>query len=165
MRKIMGVMLCIPFLWWAGARIYCDINFGIDCEGHLKRAADANTIELAKQELAVSLNYLERNGITSGYTSVLYNTPDEDVGFWHKNLNASLGELESVKPDATQLERSNLLLKLRETLLDHGSNGEHVTAPDGISIFPNNVGYAWWCAIGLVLGIIGAYLIMIDDGY
>lgn len=38
--------------------------------GFLKRAADANTIELANQELTKALDYLEANNLTSGYTSI-----------------------------------------------------------------------------------------------
>ena len=64
-----------------GVCILRGINFNVECKGHLKRAADANTIELAKQELDIALSYLEREGMTEGYTSVLYKTPDEDVGF------------------------------------------------------------------------------------
>lgn len=132
----------ISFLIWGSVRIVADIRFGIDCEGHLKRAADANSIELAKQELAVATGYLERHGMTAGYTSVLYNEPSEDVGFWFRNLRASLQRLDREPATASELEKSNLLIKLRETLLDVTSSGETVTEPSGISIFPHNALYA-----------------------
>jgi hypothetical protein len=121
-----------------GVRAVKQINFTRDCGGHLKRAADANTVPLAAQELETAIDYIERHGLTHGYTSVLYQTPDEDLGFWYQNLNGSLEELRGLTPQATELERSNVLLKLRETLLDHTEGGEKVTAPQGIGIFPNN---------------------------
>ena len=79
----------------------------------------------------------------------------EDVGFWYQNLKASLGELEQVSSTATQLEKSNLLIKLRETLLDQGKEGISITSPDGISRFPLNTAYAIAGIIFFVLFIVG----------
>lgn len=114
-----------------------------NCTGHLKRAADANTIELAKTELAQAISYLEQEGDTVGYTSVIYKTPDEDVAFWYHNLKASYAELCSIPEDASILESSNTLMKLRETLVDSNDHGKtEVTVPPGFSRFPNNIGLA-----------------------
>ena len=163
MKKVLGnIMLCV-FILWAGIRIHAAVSFTIDCDGHLKRAADANTIELAKQELKVALSYLGKNQLTDGYTSVWYRTPDEDIGFWYKNLKSSMEELEKVTVETTQLEKSNLLIKLRETLLDHGGDGDKVTVPQGISVFPQNRGYVVFGILGSILAIIGLVLIMSDD--
>ena len=155
-------MLLFPLLLWAGLRIYNGITYDIDCSGHIKRAADANTVELATQEMKTVVGYLEAKGMTSGYTSILYRTPDEDIGFWYQNLKASLGELEKVTPQTTQLERSNLLIKLRETLLDHGQSVT-ITDPNGISIYPNNVVYALFGWLGLMFFIIGVSLFIIGS--
>jgi hypothetical protein len=169
MRKFTGVMiafvLCLPFLGWATTRVVQDIQFDRNVEGHLKRAADANTIELAEEELAGVIAYLEQTGMTTGYTSILWRTPDEDIGFWYRNLKASLDELRKAPKEATQLENSNLLIKLRETLVDHGRSIE-VTVPPGASIFPNNAVYSWWSIFGFVMGIIGVIVgaaIILDD--
>ena len=67
--------------------VFKSIVFDINCGDYLKRAADSNTVELAVDNLKVALNYIEANNMTSGHTSVLYNSPDEDVAFWYdKNL-------------------------------------------------------------------------------
>lgn len=161
MKAFAGVILILVFLAWGAAITVNYITFGIDCEGHIKRAADANTVELATQEMRTVVSYLESHGMTSGYTSVVYRTPDEDVGFWYQNLKSSLDELEMVSPQATQLEKSNLLMKLRETLLDEGQTVS-VTSPGGISIFPNNTAYAFWGILGLVVGIVGVCLIVVQ---
>lgn len=161
---VVGVLLLLPVLLFSGVRIYKSITFGIEVTGHLKRAADANTVELARKELEVAVAYLERNNLTSGYTSILYQSPDEDISFWYTNLNVSLKELRRVKPDATQLEVSNVLMKLRETLLDAGEKSVLVTVPDGISVFPHNTIYAIWGWLALAAMVSGVVLILIVAG-
>ena len=145
MRKkqstVLFIIFLLPLVIWCGMRIYASIQFDRSAGGNIKRAADANTVELAKKELETVLKYLDDNNITSGYTSVIYTTPDEDIEFWHKNLKSSLEKLNALSPQATQLEETNVLLKLRETLLDSGDK-DRVTAPKGISIYPNNGLYA-----------------------
>jgi hypothetical protein len=150
MKRGWEVLSFLPFLFWVSVRVYNGITFDIDCTERLKRAADANTIELAKSELQHVVQSLERRGLTTGYTSVLFQTPNEDVGFWYTNLKASLGVLESVRPDAPLLEQSNLLIKLRETLLDEGQQPK-VTEPRGVSIYPHNVLYAVWGWLSVML--------------
>ena len=130
------------------------VNFDRGCEGHLKRAADANSIELAQQELQIAIDYIEDNNLTEGYTSVLYTTPDEDLGYWYSNLSQANNELINMINDgtATNLEKSNMLIKLRETLIDHkgGDTGDKVTVPAGASRYPNNATYGWiWLVTSL----------------
>ena len=136
------------FLSFATTRIISYINFDRNCEGYLKRAADSNTIDLAANNLKIALKYMEDNNLTSGFTSIFYRTPDEDIGFWYNNVKASFQELNNVSPESTQLERSNILMKLRETLLDQGQSTS-VTAPNGISIYPTNTVFFLWGLLSL----------------
>ncbi len=160
MKVALGCFLLIPLLIFTTVRTVKKVRYDIDCGGHLKRAADANTVEIAKIELKTTLDYLKENEMTKGYTSVLYQTPDEDIAFWFNNLTQSYGELERVTENASQLEKSNLLIKLRETLLDHGKDGDTVTEPLGISIYPNNVMYAWWALISGLMACVGVGLLL-----
>ena len=148
-----AILLAIPPAAWMAARVCYTIQFDRKCAGHLKRAADANTIALAIAEMETALAYIDAHGLNTGYTSVAYTTPDEDIGYWSKNLHESLAKLRSISPDAPSLETSNVLLKLRETLLDHSQSGENVTAPPGISVYPNNVAFAFWGFLGLLCGV------------
>ncbi len=151
-----GILLCLPILFWMGAMTYTGVIFDIDIGGHMKRAADANTIEMATEEMRIVVQQIETKGLTEGYTSIMYRTPDEDVGFWYRNMKSSLAELESISQNATQLEKSNVLMKLRETLLDSAKNGDSITAPPGIPRYPYNTSYAafgWGGLFALVLGI------------
>ena len=159
---VLSVLFSLIFVIFCVFRIVNDIVFDRNCEGYLKRVADANTIELAQNNLATALRYVEDNNLTSDYTSVVYRTPDEDVGFWHDNLKASLQELRSIKSDASQLEKSNVLLKLRETLLDHGQSLS-VTAPSGISVFPNNFSYALWGLLSFLFAAISWFFVAVID--
>ena len=134
------------------------IIFDINCGDYLKRAADSNTVELAADNLKIALDYIEANGMTSGYTSVVYKSPDEDVAFWYTNIKQSYEELISLDDNATNLEKTNLLMKLRETLLDQQEKGESLTVPNAISCFPNNTLWAIVKCLSVVMcigGLIG----------
>jgi len=119
----------------------CSIRFDQNCKGYLKRAADANTLKLAEQELGKAVNYLEQTGLTEGDTSILYSTPRCDIGFWYDNLRASLDELRAMPSDVDQLTISSHLLKLRESIMDTGEKGTRVTVPPNIDVFPNQAIY------------------------
>lgn len=161
MKTFFGCLLCLPLIIWFTVRVVKDVVFDINCSDRLKRAADANTVELATQEMEAVVSFLEANQLTAGYTSILYRTPDEDVGFWYTNLNSALSELKNVKPEATQLEKTNVLMKLRETILDSGESGVKITVPSGMSIFPHNVIYLLMAIITSVVAIVGACLIAV----
>lgn len=114
------------------------VQFTQDCSGYLKQAADANTVELALERINMALNYIESHGLTDGYTSVLWRTEDENIGYWYRNIKACQGELEA-NLDAGSLEKSNVLMKVRESLTDEGVDGTELTIPSGISRYPNNL--------------------------
>lgn len=136
-----AVCLTLPFIGWATGRIYNGIVFDIHCEAYLKRAADSNSVETARDQLDIALKYMEANDMTHGNTGIFIKSPSDDVAFWYKNLSESKAELDKVTPTTTQLERTNLLMKLRETLLDKTTHGESVTAPGNICVYPNNLAY------------------------
>lgn len=142
-RKISIWGISLSFVFGIAVIIYIGIlsvKLNQNCLGHLKRAADASTIETAELELGIALDYLEKENLTSGYTSVLWETPDEDIKFWYNNIKASKNELISLPKNSSNMEKSNMLIKLRETLLDHGDKGsESITCPDGLSRYPNNL--------------------------
>src|SRR5688572_14657984 len=113
-RKILALAMVLPIMavlgWYAGA----ELSYRRDISGHLKRAANANTIETAAQELETALARMEARGMTAGTTAVFYATPADDVGYWHRNLREAHAELKALPSDVAPLERSNMLLKLRE---------------------------------------------------
>jgi hypothetical protein len=128
---------------------YCNnyVSYSKGLGGHITNASVANTVEIATAEMEKVVSYARENGLTSGHTSVFYNTPDEDIGFWFKNMEASLHELKSLPESSSQLERSNTLLKLHETL-------KYV--PEGLANFPHNVILGWILSAGISLFFLGA---------
>ena len=137
------VILTISIMIFIGTIAYyavSNITFNKNCGGYLELAANANSIDLAKSNLDKAIQYLEKNQLTTGYTSIIYNTPDENVTYWYANLKACQYELDvfSVRPGST-LEETNFLMKLRESLTKPSSEGDqYIIIPQGISIFPCN---------------------------
>jgi hypothetical protein len=148
MKKNISYVLILVSLVIFGFRIAENIKFKQNVSGYLKRAADANTIDLANQELSKAITYLESNNMTSGYTSIFYKTPDEDVDFWYRNLKASQNELQNLNSESA-LEKTNVLIKLRETLMDGGEKSK-VTVPKGLSVYPNNAMWSVLMTVALV---------------
>jgi len=168
--KTLSLVLTIVFgvggCGWLAARCVNEVMFDRGCEGYLKRTADANTVEMAHEQLGIAVKYAEDNHLTTGYTSVLYNTPDEDMGFWYNNISKSLTELESITEKSTLLERSNMLMKLRETLLDDKKDGVTVTVPSGIHLYPHNVAYAIWGSFMWILCLLSGTVLFVKlDAY
>lgn len=151
---VFAIIATIVFCAWATVRCVKDLQFSFNCTQYLKRAADANTIETAKEELAKAISYAEENNLTEGVVSIFFKQPSNDVGYWYKNLTEAYSELENLPEDATSLEKTNVLMKLRETLTDQTESGVLVTVPSGISIYPNNVLYFWWGLFSAIFTLI-----------
>lgn len=139
-KYIISILLIVCGLITPVVSVVNSIQFGQDCSGFLKQAADANTAAMALERIDKALEYIERNHLTDGYTSVLWTTEDENVAFWYENIKACRAELEACL-NSSQLEQTNVLMKVRESLMD----GEELTIPNGISRYPKN---ALWMAFG-----------------
>lgn len=103
----------------------------------------------------MAVKYIEDHNLTDGYTSVMWRTEDENVGYWYTNIKACTHELKQ-GIDGSQLEKANLLMKVRETLTDNGEIGTVLTIPDGISVYPYNL---LWGILLIIASFI--YLIII----
>ena len=139
-----------------------DIQADRNYLGYLDRAANANTMELCKKELYSAIAGIEEKGLTKGYTSVLWTTPDEDVEFWYTNITACKNELLKVTEETSQLERTNILMKIRESLTTRGNDSSKVIYPEGISKFPHNAVYGilLWLLLPVWSVCIGIWLSM-----
>lgn len=140
------VLLCIictivPLIVY-GAAIVKVIQIDANCISYFEMAADANSVELAEKHLSSGIKYLEENNLTEGSTKIFIYRPTTDLGLWYENLKSAQAQLQelNVKEELTELEESNALMKLRETLLN--SEGS-VTHPDMISLYPNHIGWFW----------------------
>ena len=164
MKKASLFVLCstaVIFGCVLTTQVVMSIQFRQNCKGYLKRAADANTVSLAKQELGIALEYLERENMTTGSTHVFYPTPKSSVDFWYTNLQTAYNELDSIPPDADMLTKSNQLLNLRETIVDQGEH-VRVTVPKYIALFPNQ--FAFIITDFLCLGVLGGAFVALASG-
>ena len=87
MKKIIFVLSIVSLLLCIGVMIYRGIIFNQQCEGYLKRAADANSIELAEVERRKAIHYCEEKGLTSGYTSIFTGLLMRILGFGSQIFN------------------------------------------------------------------------------
>lgn len=78
---------------------------------------------------------------------------------------SELDRARAIVADPSPLERSNVMMRVRETLVEHGKEGTGVVAPDGITVYPANTGTAMFGCLALLLLFPAGFLIMIgvDD--
>ena len=157
MKKFICIVLCIvvtiiPFIPWT-VSIVKSVQFNRNCLAYLTLAADANSVDIAEKHLTSALEYLEANGLTEGKTHILISSPTKDIGIWHENLKSAQGQLRALKEkeELTEMEESNALMKLRETLLN--SKGS-VTHPENISLYPNHISLFWLNSFLWILWIV-----------
>ena len=148
--KIKGLILLLCFIvpiFLYGTAITKTINMNAECIGYLKMAANANSVELAEKHLSKGIEYLEENNLKYGSTGIIFHTPDNNIEFWYENLKSAQIQLQEFESES-ELEESNILMKLRETLLDEAGN---VTHPNMISFYPNHIFWVWFLALGWIL--------------
>ena len=118
------------------------VQFGANCGDYLKLSADANSVFLAEKHLTTAINYLEENNITSGSAKYFVSYPKNDISLWYENLKTAQSQLQEMieMGEYTELEQSNMLMKLRETLLEDSGC---VTIPLAISLHPHGTLLVW----------------------
>jgi hypothetical protein len=157
-KKVLGVLLIIIGLICPSIVLVKDIKFTQNCKGYLEQSANANTVELSKDRLDKAISYIEANHLVTGYTSIFLKTEDENVEFWYNNLKACQKELELGKK-GTQLEKTNLLMKVRESIMKNDGTGDSAIIPDGISRYPHNLMFAILNLISLLIITVGCSLV------
>ena len=168
MKNVLMVLLaifcfiggCIPWTY----TIVAGMSFDANCGDYLRLAADANNIDTAEERITTAIEYLEEKGLTSGHTKIINYYPKNDIGMWYDNLKTAQTQLQEIQSrEYTELEESNMLMKLRETILDDDG---HLTAPLGIGIADNFSVICWlnillWVPcwfIGVILIYVGTDL-------
>lgn len=141
------IVCTVLFVGWAALLTVKEVQFDMNCNSYIHRAAGAMDVQTAKTELAKAIDYIEQNNLTEGNASIFFENPRNDIGFWYNTLKTAYNELDTFPEDATQLEKSNFMMRMYESFLEVG-------LPFGISIYPNNVFYFWWA----ILSFIGAVL-------
>jgi hypothetical protein len=89
----------------------------------------------------------------------MWKTEDENIGFWYSNLKASQQELTEAL-GSSQLEQTNVLMKLRETLTEPTDSGVAITCPSGLWKYPNNAMYAVIAWVVNILGFVAVVFLL-----
>ena len=150
---IFGIMSIVSFLLCEAVMSIKEYQFDKKCKQYIKLVADASSIELATEYLEKAIVYCENNDLTEGYTAVFFKQPKNDIGIWYRNLKVAFEELKNLPVDSTPLEQSNLLMRIRESLIDEGNNAR-VTVPSGIHLYPNNVVFFLWESLSMLIFIV-----------
>ncbi len=165
MHRFPAILFGLSLICYLATVFVWNIQYEREIGGHLKLAADANSTELTERKIQLAVEGMRKWGFCNGggddcFTSVIYRTPEDDVGYWRENIGNTLEDLKSMSAEerADNLIESNQLIKVRETLLDSGSQGDKVTDPPGISRYPYNVRMAWWLWISLIGAVVGAFM-------
>lgn len=89
-----------------------NVHFDIDVQDRLKRAADANQPSISLVEIEAVIAHLDSKSYCEReqYTSVVSNSPDEDVCFWRTNIEETAEDLRQLPEGASHLEKSNTLI-------------------------------------------------------
>lgn len=159
--KIKGSILLLCFVisvFLYGTAIIKTIDMNAECIGYLEMAADANSVELAEKHLSKAIEYLEENNLKYGSTGIIFHTPGNNIEFWYENLKSAQIQLQEFESES-ELEESNILMKLRETLLDEAGD---VTHPNMISFYPNHVFWFWFLVLGWLLFMIPIGVFLYD---
>lgn len=157
MKLGLGFLSFVIFLVWAGVRIYVGVQYDTRIDDYISQAATSPTPVIAVDKLNMAIAEAERRGLTSGNTGVFLTYPTNDVGFWYKRLVDSRDVLQQLPPHDSPLEISNTMIRIHESLLGQDGQNQSVKAPAGISIYPNNTLFFWWCW----LSFLGAFVFFI----
>jgi hypothetical protein len=146
-------LLMIPYNEYAARRDVLD---------YLKLSADAPTLRLAERHLSTAVRNMEARGWTTGSTALIFKTPRRDLGFWYQNTRGALvdlRELLALEATLAPVDRSNALVKLRETLMD----GSALTFPEWVELAPHNALFFWAILLGSIgsvySGLVGSRMI------
>ena len=145
MKLLLGFVIVCSLIF-CSIPIVKKIQFDVGCQSYLKSASDDPSIELAKIDLDIALKYLEDKGLTNGYSYYIIKDRQSDIGFWYNRLKIARLDLDNFNDESSGLETSNVLMKLRETILDNNE----VLCPDGISMYPYHRWFMFLFMIGAI---------------
>lgn len=154
---ILGIFSVFSILGVASSYDRATENFNKNCVEHLERAADTSSVETAKKELEEAIFFVEARNLTQGTTSIFFNKPENDIGYWYQNLKACYKDLERLPENLSSSEKKNALAKLRKGLLNCSTtNCINVKVPEHISLYPNGIFYYLWLLFSIIGVLLGA---------
>lgn len=142
MVRVIVIVASFLVLFGIGASgLVRDIHNQRDVKGWLELAASAPTVERADEFLGKAIDGIERKGWTSGNSALFFRNPDMDLAIWYSQITGAKATTSDIMGrDATQLERDNALMKIREVLTEDGEKGTKIDCPGNLTWFPGQLG-------------------------
>lgn len=178
-RRLIGALLLVPVFLLILLNVSKRSTYDLYCGNHLERALKTNSVETARKELEIVVNYLEKNQITEGSTSViswfltLFGLPSfdrsADVGFWYREVKGYSDSLNAMKRKLLYEEQYLILDKMKQRMWIHTrrtkrslpffKSGWHAREPGGIWLFPYNGAFVLCLLLSIVSFLIGLYIL------
>jgi len=141
MRKallVLAIVCSVLAVWVSVAVAARSIRFTNGCTGYLKLAANAATVERAEVFLTKVVDYIDKNDLNIGNSSIFIERPTNDLQEWSKNLRTARNLLARLidDPNTSQLTKDNTLMKIREVILKESNDDNSVNVPDNIALYP-----------------------------
>lgn len=149
----MKKLLLVSAIWFSVWAIVISIVGGVKsvrftngCTAYLRLAANSPTIERADMFLSKALEYIDKNDLNIGNSSLLIERPTNDLEIWSKQLRITHNVLSKLidDPNTDQLTKDNALMKIREVIMNDTAQGDEINLPDLIAFVP-------WQAIFVLL--------------
>ncbi len=140
--RLICFLSTLAFLFWAVTRgnLYNQFNEG--CYMELKRAVSTSSRHEAYGFLEKAKLFLQKKKTTSGSTSIVFPTDDDDLGKWYNNITKAQEKIIS----------GNLLAAKKVIAERHPFKGHLVVhIPHGVSAYPNNLAFACWGVFSLLI--------------
>ncbi|MFC3813303.1 hypothetical protein [Lacihabitans lacunae] len=158
MKNLLGIVLILICILIYRSRYQKESILNQKVTNNLTKAVNASTKEIASEELTKTLTYLKSKKLTKGFTSIMWKTKNEDIGYWYENLEASKRKLQPQK-SANRLENTLALKKLNEAIMDTGKKTRPIV-PEGLAVYPNNKQWAFLMTIATLMAIIGTTILI-----
>lgn len=137
-----GVLVIVVAVAVLGIQWYtCEFSLKQQLTTPLSRVAMSSNVQMASENLKDAIDYLERNHLTSGNSSMLFPDKLNDLEYFHTNLLNAQAELNRAvaNKNMSQLEESNVLLRIKEVVTHHNATGE-VFLPANLEYYPHQWG-------------------------
>lgn len=151
---IVFIISIIAFIVTLSVKEY-DFKFG--CQAYIDRAIVASDLDVAQAELGKAIDYMEQHSLTEGIVSIILKNPKNDIGYWYNTIKDTHRQIMEFPRDATQLEKSNFMMRVRESI-------EGLSTPSWIFLYPHNTLWLVWGIISF-FGVAIAFALKSTEKY
>lgn len=133
-----SILFAMPLFSYSCTRFVKAQRFDNNCGYYINSGMDHNNPD----DLDTAIKYLETNGLTTGNTTIIDRSVEDDLAIFYKDLKTKAAYLRNTHDyDMAAYKEYATMLNLKPT---------PILVPLGISVFPHNTLFAAWLVIGLL---------------